>query len=87
MGRTEKKYVLYHLHDSLRTVCLGKNSFKGTVSWDELFFLILSYLEYAESIQAYMENTTNLGLFALYKILSKDAESYLNVFGKYAESI
>jgi hypothetical protein len=30
--RTERKYVLYPLHDSLRTVNPEKNSFKRTIS-------------------------------------------------------
>ncbi len=31
--------------------------------------------EYVESIEAYMTNTTKLGLFAVHKILSKQAEN------------
>jgi hypothetical protein len=42
------------------------------------------YREYAESIEAYMKNTTKLGLFVVHKIIHG---KYIKLFGEYSESI
>jgi hypothetical protein len=56
-----------------------------------------AYEECGESIYAYMENTANVGLFAVLKIVSEYAESFnrirrirrknLYVYGKYRKSL